>query len=271
MGFAIPVTLSGRRSALRWAAAGLVLAILGSGPAIADECAPWPGEPDPLPTLDDPDPLRARWAALRAFELSERAKSREEAATIEAYLLWRRVLCLRPGSLEARLGTARSRPIRVYRPAVVLHDTGPEPELVPADDPWIILGQPIAVARAEAVPAPADRAAARRRILAAVDAELLDGELRLWQARFEAALEAAVRARQRLDRMRSGADLRQPRVRLELLSATAQLALGDEQAAHESLMRAIESQPDLVLDPAKTSPKVIRALEAARIAAERSR
>jgi hypothetical protein len=271
MGFAIPVGAGERRPARRWAAAGLALAILGAGPAAADECAPWSGEPDPLPTLEDPDPLRARWAALRAVELSERAKSLEQAATIEAYLLWQRVLCLRPGSLEARLGTARSRPIRIYRPAVVLHDTGSKPESLPTDDPWNILAEPIAVALPEVAPVPFDRTAARRRLLAAVDAELVDGELRLWQARFEAALEAAVRARRRLDRMRSGADLRQRRVRLELLSATAQLALGDEQAARESLVRAIESQPDLVLDPAKTSPKVIRALESARTAAERSR
>ena len=38
-----------------------------------------------------------------------------------------------------------------------------------------------------------------------------------------------------------------------------------------SLTRAIESQPDLVLDPAKTPPKVLRALELARRAAGRSR
>ena len=271
MGLAIPVTAGGRRSALRWAAAWLALTILWSGPAIADECAPWPGEPDPLPTLDDPDRLLARWAALRAFELTERAKSQEEAATIEAYLLWQRVLCLQPGSLEARLGAARSRPIRIYRPEVVLHDAGGEQELLPDDDPWVILAEPISVARLEVVPSPADRAAARRRLLAAVGAELDDGELRLWQARFEAALEAAVRARRRLDRMRAGEDLRRPRVRLELLSATAQLALGDERAARESLTRAIESRPDLVLDPEKTPPKVMRALETARLAAERSR
>jgi len=270
MDLAIPVTAGGRRSALRWAAAWLALAILWSGPATADECAPWPGEPDPLPTLDDPDRLRARWAALRAFELAERAKSQEEAATIEAYLLWQRVLCLQPGSLEARLGAARSRPIRIYRPEVVLHDAGGEQELLPDDDPWVILAEPISVARLEVAPSPADRAAARRRLLAAVGAELDDGELRLWQARFEAALEAAVRARQRLDRMRTGEDLRRPRVRLELLSATAQLALGDERSARESLTRAIESQPDLVLDPKQTSPKLMRALEAARLDAERS-
>lgn len=71
--------------------------------------------------------------------------------------------------------------------------------------------------------------------------------------------------------MRAGAELRQRRVRLELLSATAQLALGDERAARESLIRAIESQPDLVLDPEKTPPKVMRALELARRAAGRSR
>jgi hypothetical protein len=271
MEFASPVTAGGRRSARRWAVAWLALTILWSGPAIADECAPWRGEPDPLPTVDDPDRLRARWAALRVSELTERAKSREQAATIEAYLLWRRVLCLQPGSFEARLGAARSRPIRIHRPAVVLRDTGGERALFPDDDPWILLSEPIAVARAAAAPDPGDRAAARRRLLAAIDAELDEVEQHLRQARFEAALEAAVRARRRLDRMRAGADLRQRRVRLEVLSATAQLALGDERAARESLTRAIESQPDLVLDPMKTPPKVLRALELARISGERGR
>jgi len=267
MGFAIPVTAAARRSALRRAAVCLWLAISCSGPAIAGECTPWPGEPDPLPTQDDPDPLRARWAALRAFELSERASSQEAAATIEAYLLWQRVLCLQPGSLEARLGAARSRPIRVYRPQVVLRDADSSRELLPDDDPWIVLAEPIGVADSLAAASPEERAATRGRLLAAVDAELVDGELSLWRARFEAALEAAVRARQRLDRMRDGEDLRDRRVRLEVLSATAQLALGDERAARESLTRAIETQPDLSLDPARTPPKVLRALETARRAA----
>jgi hypothetical protein len=271
MEFAGPVRGGEGRSARRWAAAWLALTILWSGPAIADECAAWRGEPDPLPTVDDPDRLRARWAALRVSELAERAKSREEAATIEAYLLWRRVLCLQPGSLEARLGAARSRPVRIHRPTVVLGDTGGERALFPDDDPWILLSEPIALGRAAASPDPGDQAAARRRLLAIIDAQLDEGEQRLRQARFGSALETAVRARGRLDHMRGGGDLRQRRVRLEVLSATAQLALGDEPAARESLARAIESQPDLVLDPMKTPPKVMRALELTRVSGERSR
>jgi hypothetical protein len=35
-----------------------MLALLGAVAAGADECAPWPGEPDPLPTLDDPKRLQ---------------------------------------------------------------------------------------------------------------------------------------------------------------------------------------------------------------------
>jgi hypothetical protein len=265
------IAAGGRRPLPRWAALWLVLTLLVSGPAIADECAPWPGEPDPLPTLDDPDGLRARWAALRVFELSERAKRLEETATIEAYLLWRRALCLQPGSLEAYLGAARTRPIRIYRPAVVFRDAGGGQARLPDDDPWIILAAPIAVARAAGVPDPADSAAARRRLLAVIDSQLDDGEQRLREARFEAALDVAALARRRLDRMRAGGDLRQPWVRLEVLSATAQLALGDEGAARASLTRAIEVQPGLVLDPTKTPPKVMRALETARVSWERSR
>jgi hypothetical protein len=266
-----PITASGKGWPRRWAALWLALATLGWGPAIADECAPWPGEPDPLPTLDDPDPLRARWAQLRVVELTERADIREEASPIEAYLFWRRVLCLQPGSFEARLGASRTRPIRIHRPAVVLRDAGGEQVLRPDDDPWIALSAPIPVARTAAAPDAADRAAARQRLLAAIDAQLDDGEHRLRQARFGAALEAAAEVRRRLDRMRAGEDLRQPWVRLEVLSATAQLALGDERAARESLARAIAWQPDLVLDPMKTPPKVIRALETVRVPGEPSR
>jgi len=239
-----------------------MLALLGAAAAGADECAPWPGEPDPLPTLDDSDPLRARWAELRVFELSERARRREASATIEAYLLWRRVLCLQPGSFEARLGAARTRPIRIHRPGVV-RDSGREaPPQPPADDPWIILAAPLAVADAQ--PDAQARAAARRRILAAIGAELDAGEESLRQARFTAALAAAEMTRLRLDRLRSGDDLRGPRVRLEVLAAIAQIALGDESAARASLARAIAVDPDLALDPRRSPPKLVRALETAR-------
>jgi hypothetical protein len=154
---------------------------------------------------------------------------------------------------------------------VVFGDTGGKRTLFPDDDPWILLSEPIALGRAAAAPDPGDQAAARLGLLASIDVQLDEGEQRLRQAHFGAALEAAVRARRRLDRMRDGEDLRQRWVRLEVLSATAQLALGDERAARASLARAIEAQPDLVLDPMKTPPKVMRALELTRVSGEGSR
>jgi hypothetical protein len=54
------------------------------------------------------------------------------------------------------------------------------------------------------------------------------------------------------------------RVRLEVLSATASIALGRDEAAHRSFERALRADADLELDPASTSPKVVRHLEATR-------
>ena len=47
------------------------------------------------------------------------------------------------------------------------------------------------------------------------------------------------------------------RARLELLAATAEVALGRRNAARASLARALEADPDLQLDPAETSPKLV--------------
>lgn len=237
----------------------------------ADECAAWPGEPDPLPTLADADPVRARWAELRVAELTQRARTLEGAAIVESYLLWRRVLCLSPGSLEARLGAARMRPIRIHRPPVISAQPGPLPasaEGAPGDDPWVILAAPVALAPPRSADDEADRLERRERILADIEARLDDAEALLRQAQFEAALAGARDVRGRLDAMRRAEDLRAPGVRVELLAATAQIALGDDAGASESLVRAVSLQPDLALDPRYTSPKVLRALEAARAAAE---
>jgi len=248
------------------------LLLLGSSVAeAANECAAWPGEPDPLPTLGDADPVRARWAELRVAELTQRARSLEGTAIVESYLLWRRVLCLSPGSLEARLGAARMQPIRIHRPAVISTQPGPLPELAevaPGDDPWVILAAPVALSPAPAGDDEDERAAQRERILADIEARLGEADALLRQAQFEAALAEARDVRARLDRMRRGPDLRALRVRLELLAATAQIALGDDEGASESLVRAVGLQPDLALDPRHTSPKVMRALEAARAVAE---
>ncbi|RIK91372.1 MAG: hypothetical protein DCC71_25100, partial [Proteobacteria bacterium] len=90
--------------------------LLGAMPAHAERaCAPWPGEFDPLPTVSDADPLRARWARLRAEQLAARAEELEPQDPVEANRLWQRVLCLDPGSASAHTGIERSRPAVVLR------------------------------------------------------------------------------------------------------------------------------------------------------------
>ena len=233
-----------------------------------DVCAVWPGEPEPLPTVAESDPVRARWAELRVAELTERARGLEATAAIESYLLWRRILCLQPGSLEARLGAARTRPVRIYRAAVVPPQAGRELEEAPGDDPWVILAAPVSLSPLPKASEAAERAAQRKLILAEIAVGLDEAEARLREAQFEAALESAEAERSRLARMRRGSDLRAPTVRLEVLTATAQIALGDGGGASASLERALSLQPDLALDPRRTSPKVLRALDAVRTAAE---
>jgi LysM repeat protein len=95
-------------------------------------------------------------------------------------------------------------------------------------------------------------------------AALLDRcEAELRAAHFEQALATAGEARDRIDARNGTAD--DPgRVRLEIASATAYVALGQNDAALKSLERALIADPDLELDPALTSPKVLAVFRAAR-------
>jgi len=95
-------------------------------------------------------------------------------------------------------------------------------------------------------------------------AALLDRcEAELRAAHFEQALASANEARDRFDAQNSAAN--DPGyVRLEVASATAYVALGQNDAALESLERALIADPDLELDPALTSPKVLAVFRAAR-------
>jgi hypothetical protein len=104
-----------RRSLLVFAAAWLALA---GAPARAAECAPWPGEPRPLPRVGEGDRLLMRWAELRAEELAQQAEALEASDPIEANRVWRHVLCLDPGHEPARRGAERTQPLRVHRPAI---------------------------------------------------------------------------------------------------------------------------------------------------------
>ncbi len=88
-------------------------------------------------------------------------------------------------------------------------------------------------------------------------------EIQLRSAHFESALESAEAARALLDAL-PDASHRKSRVRLEIVRATVQVAFGDHDAALSSLGRALKTDPDLELDPAVVSPKVMRVFHAAR-------
>ena len=88
-------------------------------------------------------------------------------------------------------------------------------------------------------------------------------EAELRAAHFEQALASADEARDRIAAQNGTAD--DPgRVRLEIASATAYVALGQNDAALESLERALIANPDLELDPVLTSPKVLAVFRVAR-------
>lgn len=249
------------RAARRVVALGLALGplLLAAPSAPAEPCAPWPGEPNPLPTADDGDELRARWAALRAVELAQRAQSLEATDPAEANLLWRHTLCIDPAHEAAPQAIARTDPVQVHRPPVVLADRTASPAVT---DPWRQLDLPIRV------PLLAEETA---RALEEAEQMLDETEDLVRAARFEAAVAGAEEVRTRLEGLADGEELRARRVRLEVLAATAQIALGREDEARESFGRALAAQPDLELDPMKISPKVIRVLDAARGAREGGR
>ncbi len=94
-------------------------------------------------------------------------------------------------------------------------------------------------------------------------ATLLDRcEAELRSAHFEQALASAGEVRGRIDARDDPAD-NPDRVRLEIASATAYVALGQNDAALESFERALVADPGLELDLALTSPKVLAVFRAA--------
>jgi len=89
------------------------------------------------------------------------------------------------------------------------------------------------------------------------------GESQLREARFESALELAEAVRAALNARNAASD--DPRrVRLQLVKATAQVALGHVDEALDSLERALLADPDLELDPSVTSPKLMAVFYVAR-------
>jgi len=258
-------------------------ALCAASNALAD-CEPWPGEPSPLPAVSSSDDLTARFAHLRAEELAALALQLEPLAPGDAHRVWLHVACLDPQRDDAREGAERTSPVRVHTPEVV-HQPG---EVVPAaadlafafghlDDPISVVlatrgadasAKPRATTSALASPTvrPQPRAAPSESPLVA-DGLLDEAEGLVRQAHFEEALEKATKAREAVPPTGDPAALGKRRARADLIAGTAQVALGQDADARASFERAIKTDPSLRLDRASTSPKVVRAFDAARAAA----
>jgi hypothetical protein len=246
-----------RRPLFGTALAVVLGAVVSGASARAASCPAWPGEPVPLPTRHDPDPVRARWVELRAEELALRAQALEKSAPLEAHRLWRRLLCLGEGGEEARQGAERTRPVQIHRLRIAAAG-GARSKLGEA---WASLDQPVA-------PPPKRRPAEnprqlRAQLLGGVDHWLDRTADLLADARFDTALESAGEIRDRLRKIRGGKDANPRWIRLEVLEATIQVARGEQEAAHACAVRALKMDPDLELDAQRVSPKVVEVFEAA--------
>ena len=229
---------------LRWCLLALLLAP-ASGPARARDCEAWPGEPRPLPQVEDRDPLRARWAQLRAQELARRAQDLEAASPVAAHQAWRRALCLDPADERALAGALRTLPLRMHRPEISI-EVAVEPESATEfetpigiresalhHDVFASLGAPLQVALH---PAGSPMRGSRSRPGGGP------------------ALEAPMRAESlwRIDRSLAAAE------------AQAEAASGRSDEARACLARVLALDPGFAFDASTTSPKLLRLLDAAR-------
>jgi hypothetical protein len=253
----------------RSARQGIALAIVWLGfaglPAQASDCAPWPGEPDPLPRVGEGDRLLVRWAELRAAELSRYAESLEASAPIEANRVWRHLLCLDPGDETARSGVQRTQPLRVHRPEILVGSQPAEPF---ADtDSWSSLDAPVLLAArapARLRGEPGDVRPQRGGSLRQIERWLAEAEEQVEAARFEEALETSAKARASLAGLPPGQQVSRNRLRVELVDATAEAARGRDAEARACFARVLALDPAFALDARTTSPKLIRLLDAAR-------
>ena len=240
---------------MRFALLAIAAIGLAAASARAAECDPWPSEPRPLPALGDPDPVRAEWATLRTKELAQWARRVEGDDPLRARQMWRRLLCIDPENEEALAGVLRAKAVRVHRPALVDH-APPAPR---DTDAWASLALPVGLATDVASREEKIRSEFRE-LRGAVGT--LEEQVR--SAQFERAVAAAPALRSRLARAPAGGTRTSLTAQTEVLVATAELALGRNDAAEASLKRALAADPQLALDPSTTPPKVVRALAAAR-------
>ena len=98
-----------------------------------------------------------------------------------------------------------------------------------------------------------------------MDQELAGIDRLLATAHFHTALAVAGATRDLLDRFGEDPQLGVRRARLEVMAATAEVALGQRTPARRSMMRALRAVPDLVLDEREASPKLLELLREARL------
>ena len=192
-------------------------------------CQPWPGELSPLPSTESGNAFEARWATLRASELERLAKALEANQPGLAQPLWTHVRCLDPRNANAEQRAQALRPQIAFSPR-----------------PFVIRPKPAAVAAKR----PAD--------LGPIDRALSEAESELNQARFARAVELTEQTRRELEGRSDSPDLRERRARLEVIAATALVALGRSEDAGDSFARALRADPQLELDPSSTPPKIRR-------------
>ena len=92
--------------------------------------------------------------------------------------------------------------------------------------------------------------------LVQLDRALAEIDGLLATAHFHTVLALARKSRSQLDTLGPDAGLASRRIQLEVMAATAEIALGRRSQARRSLQRALEVDSDLVLDEQATSPKV---------------
>jgi len=142
-------------------------------------------------------------------------------------------------------GIARTPLVVVHEPALVTRPTQDD-----VGDAWAGLSRPLRVRFPQpSPPEPVPGSDFDARFTA------LEGQVR--GAHFEDALSTVAA-------VRSAAPGPAERARVEVLAATAALALGRNEEAERHLGLALAEAPDLELDPMTTSPKVRRALDRVR-------
>jgi hypothetical protein len=236
------------------------LAWLGALPdGAAAQCSAWPGEPEPLPQLGGTDEFLERWTRLRRDELRGLALLLEASDPVEAHRLWLHAACLAPGDTEIAAGLARSAPSVVHPIAVEVGDA-------PRPARRSTLGAAFGVLESSVrIPAPIEYDPDLGSFdFQPVDAQIEAASAHLRQARFHSAADLADLSRARLARLSPAPVVRERRARIELVAATARVALGDVDEARSCLERALDADPALRLDSSSAPPKLLRLLDEAR-------